>query len=245
MNRIIELDSVDSTNLYAERLLKEKRVPGGTVVWAHEQTAGKGQGENKWLSEPFRNLTLSMILFPGFLPVDRQFLINKAISLGVVDLVHALLPAGSCRIKWPNDICHGRSKIGGILINNTITGNTFDTSIIGIGINVNQTRFDPSLPGAVSVAQIIRGETDLEHALHMLIEKVDIRYGQLQEGAISMLDGEYKSSLSGFGEEREFKAGSGVFKGTIKDVDQFGRLVVETTDQKRLTFSHGEIEFLF
>jgi BirA family biotin operon repressor/biotin-[acetyl-CoA-carboxylase] ligase len=127
-NRIIELDSIDSTNSFAERLIKEKEVQEGIIIWAHEQTAGKGQGENVWLSEPGKNLTLSMILYPRFLPVDRQFLLNKAISLGVIDFVHTLLPPESVKIKWPNDICQNYSKLGGILISNIITGNYFSTS---------------------------------------------------------------------------------------------------------------------
>jgi BirA family biotin operon repressor/biotin-[acetyl-CoA-carboxylase] ligase len=129
-NRIIEIAKVDSTNLYAERLVNEQNVPEGTIILTHEQTAGKGQGENVWLSEPFKNLTISMILYPRFLPIDQQFLLNEAVSLGVIDFIHTLLPQGSCKVKWPNDICYNSSKLAGILINNTISGSSFVTSII-------------------------------------------------------------------------------------------------------------------
>ena len=95
-NRIIEIDRVDSTNSYAERLLKERKIPEGTIIWAQEQTAGKGQGNNVWLSESSKNLTISMILYPRFLPVDQQFILNKAVSLGVIDFVIHLLLGLSC-----------------------------------------------------------------------------------------------------------------------------------------------------
>jgi len=243
--RIIEVHRVDSTNFYAERLVKEKKVPEGTVIRAHEQTAGKGQGDNVWLSEPSKNLTISMILYPGFLPVGQQFFLNKAVALGVIDFVHTLLPPGSCKIKWPNDICYGSSKLGGILISHTISGNSFDTSIIGIGINVNQTRFDPSIPNPVSIKQIINNETDTESALNSLISKLDHRYNQLKKGDLSRLDHEYRNNLLGFDEERRFKKDKDLFNGIIRDVDHFGRLIIETSDRKRLTFSHKEIEFIF
>ena len=244
-NRIIEIDRVDSTNSYAERLLKERKIPEGTIIWAQEQTAGKGQGNNVWLSEASKNLTISMILYPRFLPVDQQFILNKAVSLGVIDFVHTILPSGSCKIKWPNDIFYGSSKLGGILINHSISGNSFDTSIIGIGINVNQIRFDPSIPHPVSIKQIINNETDMKNAINSLIMMLDHRYDQLKKGDLSLLDQEYKKNLLGFDEERRFRKDLDSFIGIIRDVDHFGRLIIETSDYKRLTFSHKEIEFLF
>ena len=244
-NRIIELTSTDSTNSFAERLLKEKEVREGTIIWAHEQTAGKGQGENVWLSEPGKNLTVTMILYPRFLPVDRQFLLNKAISLGVIDFVHTLLPPESVKIKWPNDICHHYSKLGGILISNIITGNRFNTSVIGIGININQTRFEPTLPNPVSVKQIILQETDPVHALNVLIEMLDKRYDQLKNGGENFLDLEYKNNLLGVNEKRSFKRDKEIFTGIICDVDHYGRLIIETPAKEQIAFSHGEIEFLF
>ena len=243
-NRIIEIGRVDSTNLYAERLVNEQNVPEGTIILTHEQTAGKGQGENVWLSEPFKNLTISMILHPRFLPVDQQFLLNEAVSLGVIDFIHTLLPQGSCKVKWPNDICYKSSKLAGILINNTISGSSFDTSIIGIGININQTRFDPALPNPISVKQLISKETDIGQGLIALIGKLDHRYDQLTKGYSELLRQEYKDNLLGIDQERKFKKDLDVFNGFIRDVDLFGRLIIETADNKRLTFSHREVEFL-
>jgi BirA family biotin operon repressor/biotin-[acetyl-CoA-carboxylase] ligase len=176
--------------------------------------------------------------------VDRQFLLNKAISLGVLDFVQSMLPAGTCKIKWPNDICYGSSKIGGILINHTISGNTFDASVIGIGINVNQTHFDPSVPNPVSVKQIIFKDTDLDHALNLLIKNLDVRYDQLKQGDFYMLDLDYRSKLSGLNEIKNYRTDSGIFQGIIRDVDPFGRLIIEDADKNQMTFSHGEVEFL-
>jgi BirA family transcriptional regulator, biotin operon repressor / biotin---[acetyl-CoA-carboxylase] ligase len=242
--RIIELERIDSTNLYAWHLLKTERVDEGTVIWAQRQTAGKGQGENEWISQSGKNMTISLILYPRFLPIESQFMLNKSVSLAVLDFVHTLLPTGSCKIKWPNDIYFGFSKLGGILINNTISGSSFVNSIIGIGININQTRFDPALPNPISIKQLLSKETEIGHSLIALIGKLDHRYDQLKKGDFSLLDHEYRDNLLGINEERKFKKDVDVFNGFIRDVDLFGRLIIETADNKRLTFSHKEVELL-
>lgn len=242
--RIIELDEVDSTNKYAANLLNSEKVFEGTIIRAYTQTAGKGQGENRWVSQPGKNLTISMILYPRFLAIESQFMLNKSVSLAVLDFVHALLPRGSCKIKWPNDIYSGFSKLGGILINNTISGSYFDTSIIGIGININQTRFDPALPNPISIRKLISRETDIDKALTALTGKLDQRYDQLRNRDFSSLDHEYRNNLLGINEERKFKNDIGVFNGFIRDVDLFGRLIIETAGKEWLTFSHKEVELL-
>jgi BirA family transcriptional regulator, biotin operon repressor / biotin---[acetyl-CoA-carboxylase] ligase len=244
-DRIIEMDCVDSTNNYATSALKDPISAEGKIIWSHEQTDGKGQGENKWISEPGKNLTISMILYPRFLPVESQFLLNKSVSLAVLDFVHTLLPAGAFKIKWPNDIYSGNLKLGGILIHNTISGSFFDASIIGIGVNINQTRFDPALPNPVSIRQLQSVDTDIGFALRVLIGKLDQRYDQLKKGYYSLLDVEYRKHLLGIDEERNFTDGIVSFNGFIRDVDIFGHLIIETTDNRKLIFSHKEIDMLF
>jgi BirA family transcriptional regulator, biotin operon repressor / biotin---[acetyl-CoA-carboxylase] ligase len=243
-NRIIEIDRTDSTNLYAEHLLKSGKVNEGIVIRARTQTSGKGQGENKWISQPGKNITISMILYPCFLPVESQFMLNKSVCLAVLDFAQTLLPKGSCKIKWPNDIYIGTSKLGGILINNTISGCSFDTSIIGIGININQTQFHPSIPNPISVHALINNETDIDMALTILIEKLDLRYDQLKNGNLEQLSNEYDKNLLGYEQKRKFDSQETIFDGKIIGVDPYGRLIIETTDNRRLTFSHKEVELL-
>jgi BirA family transcriptional regulator, biotin operon repressor / biotin---[acetyl-CoA-carboxylase] ligase len=243
-NRIIELSVVDSTNLYAERILLTQKVKEGTIISAFEQTAGKGQGENNWISEPWKNLTVSMILYPRFLPVERQFMLNKAVSLAVLDIVNTLVLSASCRIKWPNDIYSGTRKLGGILIINTVSGTDFDTSIAGIGININQTEFDPVLPNPTSVKLITGMDTELEMVMTLLIEKMDLRYNQLKMDQSEQLDSEYRENLLGYNLIRKFRTGNGVIEGMITDVDPFGRLIIETASKKQMIFFHNEIELI-
>ncbi|HTX88402.1 MAG TPA: biotin--[acetyl-CoA-carboxylase] ligase, partial [Bacteroidales bacterium] len=122
MTQIIKLKTLTSTNDYAEQLLAKGEVEEGTVIWAEEQTAGKGQGANTWESEPGKNLTFSLILHPHFIHPSLQFMISKAVSLGVLEYAKTVLPGISCGLKWPNDICAGEKKLGGILIRHMISG---------------------------------------------------------------------------------------------------------------------------
>src|ERR1035437_922779 len=117
-NVLIKPMSVDSTNNYASKLLNNHKVEEGTVIWAEEQTRGKGQEENQWESEKGKNLTFSLGLFPRFLKIEELFYLSKSISLGVAGFLGKYIDRVS--IKWPNDIYAGDRKITGILIENCI-----------------------------------------------------------------------------------------------------------------------------
>jgi len=239
--RIIELETVDSTNLYAERILADGEVEEGTVIWAHHQTAGRGQGENAWISEPGKNLTLSIILFPHFLPPGEQFFFNKAIALGVHDFLGLFVQEVS--IKWPNDLCIGRKKAGGILIQHQLSGNQLTSTIAGIGININQTRFDHHLPNPASLTQILRQELVLKEAVHQLIDRLNFRYRQLKTGSFAQLDVDYIHALLDLGENRLFQYGKEITEGIIRGVDESGRLLVELPGKGIMAFLHGEIGY--
>lgn len=142
---IIHLKSVDSTNSYASELLRQNSIPEGSLIYTFEQTNGRGQRGNVWESEPNKNISLSLVLYPTFLNADKQYLITKITALAVADLMAEILEPeekkGRIKIKWPNDIYINDKKIGGILIENTLRDNTIQSTILGIGININQTIF--------------------------------------------------------------------------------------------------------
>src|ERR1035441_10550859 len=138
---LITLDSVASTNNFAKDMLSNTRPVEGTAIMAKEQYAGRGQMGNAWETESGKNLTCSFILYPEFLEADKQFFLNMAVALAVKDFCEHVLH-DEIKIKWPNDIYYHDKKLGGILIENSISGNKISSSVIGIGINVNQTAFD-------------------------------------------------------------------------------------------------------
>ena len=239
---IIELKQIPSTNDYAQELISKSEVSEGTIIIAHEQTAGKGQGDNTWESEPGKNLTFTVVLHPVFLLPEQQFYLNKAISLAIIDHLGTILKYKPVHIKWPNDIYYDDKKLGGILITNIISGNNFITSIAGIGLNINQTVFNKSIPNPESLKQILNQDFDIHEYLTTLCKTLDDRYNNLREKRFPVLDNDYKNCLLGYSEWRKYRAGKKEFEGQIRGVDEFGRLEIRTRAGELLAFSHGEID---
>ena len=151
---IIWLDSIDSTNEEAKRHISD--IDNLSVLSVYEQTEGRGQRGNTWTSTPGENLMFSIVLKNPKISARDQFGINEITSLSVVDFLsqHGI----SARIKWPNDIYVDSKKICGILIENSLRGSVISSSIIGIGLNINQRNFDVSLPNPTSM---VLCQTDL------------------------------------------------------------------------------------
>jgi len=251
-NPILELQRVDSTNVYANTLLETSELAEGTVIWAHEQFAGRGQHENHWESEAGKNLTFSIILKPDFLAPERQFLLTKVISLGIADFIQATLsgtPMGqqplSSGIKWPNDIYINDRKIAGILIENKILGNAIETSVAGVGVNINQTRYASEVPNPVSLVHLLHREMELKASLQVICKSIDHRYQMLRNNNTEALDSAYHNKLIGFMKWRNFICEEMTLEGQIQGVDLLGRLMVKTTTGIIRVFSHKEIEYLF
>jgi BirA family biotin operon repressor/biotin-[acetyl-CoA-carboxylase] ligase len=256
--KIIELDRVDSTNAYANRLPGQIDQEEGTVYWAYEQFAGKGQQGNKWESEAGKNLTFTVLIKPKFLRADQQFQLNKVIALGVLDFVESTLsrPAISqnelnssshlpcISIKWPNDIYCVAKKIGGILIEHKIMGQSIDTTLAGIGLNVNQTRFAPDIPNPVSMIHILGYELLLKDVLDSVCQYLDQRYQTLKEFGSGSLDESFNQHLLGFERWRNYSREGNLFEGKVCGVDNLGRLIIEQRDGKCHHFSHKEVEYV-
>jgi BirA family transcriptional regulator, biotin operon repressor / biotin---[acetyl-CoA-carboxylase] ligase len=242
---IIDLQQVDSTNTYAASLLQKEKVEEGTVIWAKEQTAGRGSGSNRWESEAEKNLTFSIVLFPTFLSPDEQFLLNMTIALGLVDFLIGFALKGNISIKWPNDIYLEYNKLGGILIDTTIDGEVFSSAIVGIGLNINQIHFINEIPNPVSLKQILGYEVSLRTGLESLVNNLLNRYGQLRDGALQTLESDYRKHLLGYQQWRKFLLQNQLFEGKIDGVDKYGGLKIISRNGEHRVFNHGEIEFLF
>ena len=235
---------LDSTNLEAWRLCRQNRGAEGTMVLAQYQTHGRGQANTHWESEAGKNLCVSAILEPLFLPPDRQFQLNKVISLAVRDAVRQMLPGHQVPIKWPNDIYVGTKKIAGILIENAIMGDRLSQSIAGIGININQRNFDPSLPNPVSIARITGRDAHPGICLDYLCAALDKWYGLLKSSREAELDRHYLDALLGLGERRRFLAGGEEILASIFGVDRHGKLVLHFDHGQEKAFDMKEISFI-
>jgi BirA family biotin operon repressor/biotin-[acetyl-CoA-carboxylase] ligase len=238
----ISLPSVDSTNTYAKALISDKKPPEGTLVTALEQTAGRGQSGSRWQAEPGQNLTASYILYPTFLSADKQFFLNMAVSLAVRELCEEIT-SEEIRIKWPNDIYHRNKKLAGILIENTISGSRITSSVVGIGLNVNQTDFDPGLPNPTSVKQITSEELAVESILPKLNIYMEKYYLQLRQLHFNFLDKGYMVHLYRYHQTASYKKNGQVFRGEITGVTREGKLIIESNG-KELRFGMKEVEYL-
>ncbi|WP_017733335.1 biotin--[acetyl-CoA-carboxylase] ligase [Nafulsella turpanensis] len=238
---LIDLPECHSTNTIAAELLSRQSVAEGSVVTTDHQTAGRGQRGNSWEAAAGKNLTFSIILKPSFLHVQEQFSLNIITSLAIYDLLTELLPPG-LSIKWPNDIYYYQQKLGGILIENTLKNTSLEWSVLGIGLNVNQTRFKD---GKASSMAIIAGKDFARAAvLERLLLKLESRYLQLKAGGVAALRKEYLSRLYWLGEVHTFRSAGEDFNGKIIGIDKVGRLAVCLPDDEIRYFWIKEIEFI-
>lgn len=240
---LVELEEVPSTNSYASELLTHTLLPDGIIILAHNQTAGKGQRGASWENEPYKNLTFSIVLYPHFLVPQNQFTLNQAIALGVHDYVKLIL-GKEVKVKWPNDIYYKDKKLAGILIENSIRSNQIISSIIGIGININQTTFVSNAPNPTSFTLITNKEYDLKNCFQELCCFIESRYLQLKAKKEELLKKDYLHALYRFNEFFYYYHKQEKFKAKIIDIGTEGKLILERENQQIQGFDFKEITFI-
>ena len=213
---LITIKEVDSTNNFLkDTLSNSKPLPEGTVIMAESQYAGRGQQQNRWHSEPGKNLTFSILLKPVFLHLNNQFDLTRAVSIGVINAIRPLL-GDKLKVKWPNDIYYADYKLGGMLIENIIQGSQIKNSIVGIGLNINQESFPPEVANAVSVKQILHRDYELNLLLSDICKNIESAYLNLKAGRLEFVRNAYLDRLYWLNEDRKFKAKGRIFTSSIK-----------------------------
>lgn len=218
------------------------QLASGTVILARNQTCGKGMQGTKWESQEGKNLTFSILLLPEDFPAEQQFMLSKAISIGIVDSLNE--HASGFSIKWPNDIYFKDLKIAGILIENSVQGSKLAESIVGIGLNINQQYFSPETQNPISLNAITGKEYDLADVLDKMLKYLDFRYHQLCEKNYSILDAEYLKLLYRIGKWCEFSTHKSNFTGKIIGVSKLGQLQIELKEGEVKTYGFKEVEFV-
>ena len=245
-------DEVDSTN---SRIAGDKSsLDDFTTYAAKAQSAGRGQKGNGWHSAKGENLTFSTLLRPEWLPVQEQFAISQAAALAVVDY---LADKGvTAKIKWPNDIYVGERKICGILIENSLEGEHLATSIVGIGLNLNQTVFPDSLPNPVSLKMLTGSHYSPEKELVTFLAFLRERYERTRSSrSRNGQDIEYMESMFRRGEWHNFermeesdvpveKRNGHVFRARILGTNPEGKLLLENEEGIVNPFAFKEIKYI-
>jgi BirA family biotin operon repressor/biotin-[acetyl-CoA-carboxylase] ligase len=237
---LIKLDATDSTNAYLKDLLVSQNPPDGTVVQTDWQKKGRGQLGRQWLSEPGKNLTISILKKFDNLKVSEQFVLSIITSLAIVAVLNKH-QVPDIKVKWPNDILSGKQKLCGILVENVVKGALLKSAIIGIGLNVNQERFGSGL-NATSVKILTGNEIPLELILQELVEELETTMHQFLDKPMESAQKAYEKLLFGRGQEVSFRIPQGgSFKATLLGIDNSGRLKVKKSDGATEAYGFNEI----
>lgn len=238
--RVVYMPSCHSTNDLAADIIKNDRALEGTIVITDHQTAGRGQQGNWWEADQGKNLTFSLILTPKGLALADHFMLNIIISLGISDFLKELKFEGTT-IKWPNDIYHPYGKIGGILIQNTVKSHAIEHSIVGIGLNVNQQKFNTK--GATSITCISGMKYSLAEVLDDVVHCTEVRYMQFKSNMLKQLTSDYKSRMMWKDEVHTFEGASGFFTGIVRGINTEGQLEIECEEETRY-FNFKEVKYI-
>ena len=230
MARYILLRETASTNTYLKRMAH--LLPGGMVVYTHRQTAGRGQKGNSWEAEPGKNITFSLLVKRPAVAPAAQFAISEAVCMAIVDCWRDLVP--DLAVKWPNDIYCGDRKLGGILIEHTLEGGAIAHTVIGVGLNVNQSDFVSDAPNPVSLCQITGKCYNIDAQLHAIADRIEFLcdFANPQHEGFERLHDRYMQTLyRNDGKPHPFVLpDGGTFFAIIHAVNPTGELLLEHDD---------------
>lgn len=240
---IIKLDAIDSTNNYLKKIILNEGINDYTVVTAKFQTQGKGQLGTEWESEHSKNLICSVYKKNINIKVQDQFVVSALVSLALIKTLRKV-NLSNMHIKWPNDIMSDNKKICGILIENIVKENYIKDTVIGIGLNVNQTIFN-NLPNAASIKNLIGTTCSIDEILKDLVKNIKYCFNELDKSSINSIFEKYEDALFRINKPSTFKNSKGeVFSGYIKGVSRSGKLSVMLEDNLVESYDLKEISML-
>ncbi len=245
--RFLYLTTCHSTNDLAKTLNRKGLCTNGMVIFAENQTQGRGQQGTSWIAEPRQNLTFSIVLRLSEFPLANQFLFNKALSIHLLGFLRTNFSTYTdvFHIKWPNDVYLNGKKIAGMLLENSLSGSRISSSIVGIGLNVNQQTFKFTNASSLSLVfnHLIDRYSLLNNLLEYLDENLILNFESLNAAEIQTIHKVYDASLWGLHQQRWYQVAGNLFVGILKGVDEQGQLILETNKGIEL-FEIKSIQFL-
>ena len=238
-SHIIQIDRVSSTNNYAAKLLNQTKIPFGAVIMAQFQDDGRGQRGAVWQSKSGENLLFSAILDGSLMKECPPFYLSKCVAVSIKDTLSYFLKH-KIHLKWPNDVLVERRKIAGVLIESQWKGNNLFSSIIGVGLNVNQTHFEYGFD-ATSMKLLSANDYDLKEVLQVLCTKLNFNFNRLLSKEYSDLQQDYLSSLYKYNEKTHFKIGDKLEEVVLKDVNENGMVSLEMLGGKIKEYDFSQV----
>ncbi|MBT8231147.1 MAG: biotin--[acetyl-CoA-carboxylase] ligase [Saprospiraceae bacterium] len=244
IEKYIYFESIDSTNTYLSNYLSKNNPQDNICVYTYNQTNGKGQIGRNWFNDEGKNLALSYAFHFQNLDVQHQFYLNMAISLGLHQFVSSIINNGRVSIKWPNDIYINDKKVAGILIQNQLKGRLIGSSIIGIGLNINQESFPQNLPNPISLKQHTQ-KTYNKAELVQRLEKNILSFLNILSINSKAIFTDYIKHLYRINEKHSFinTHSNESFYGIIKGVSAEGKLLVDISGELE-AFNFRTIKFV-
>lgn len=241
--KIIKLDAIDSTNTFLKEMAVNSLLENFTVVVAKHQRLGRGQMNTEWNSEGGKNLTFSVFVGFSDLLVANQKYLNFSVAISVFEVLNDL-KLSKVSIKWPNDILAEGMKICGILIENSLKGNEIQSSVIGIGLNVNESFLSNKQLNAVSIKDLLKEELELDFLLRELVLRLEKNIALLNKKEYDLLEYRYLEVLHKKNVPSMFKTHQNVlFMGKIIGVSKDGKLRIELSDETIKEFEIKEVSF--
>jgi len=239
MENSLFIQQTASTNALLWNMLRQETLPEGFILYTDFQTTGKGQIGNSWESAAGENLLFSMALFPQKIEPSEQFLISQLVSLGIKNTLDEF--TNGITIKWPNDIYWNDKKIAGILIENSLQGRKINYSVIGIGLNVNQSEFISDAPNPVSLHQITGKFHDRDTILDSIYLNILDLYNNLDKERIRKNYSDALYRKDGF---HSFRDENKEFQAKLFAVHPDGKLELESVDGEYLEYYFKEVSFV-
>lgn len=242
--RSIKVLATNSTNVLLREKLQENPDLQNCSIRAVEQTAGKGQRGASWESEPGKNLTCSLLLTNLAIPVQQQFKLSAIVAMALYKVLKQFDIPG-LQLKWPNDILTDGKKVAGILIENRLEGNNIKNSIIGLGLNLNQDKFE-STAKATSLKKVTGKNYAVDLLWKTIINQIEKDVYRFKELGIEEVLNTYKKMLFKFEVPCAFELASGERKtGIIKNVSKQGKLIILFEDDALQSFAIKEVKMLY
>ena len=241
--QVIKLNAIPSTNDFLKELIQTGNAENFCCVVAENQTKGRGQMGASWSVEEGKNLTFSLYIENIIADIAEIYLLNVAVAVSIFRTLERN-NISKIAIKWPNDIMADNKKLGGILIENSIKGDGSITSIVGIGLNVNQKSFE-NIPTASSMLINASKNFDKEVLLMDLLQEIETTIVSMKFNRAELWS-IYKSNLFRKDVPTVFEIGdSGRFMGIVRDVSAQGLLIVEHEDESFHHYNIKEIKMLY
>jgi len=238
--KIIHLENVDSTNNYTANLLLKGEVDSGTVILADKQTQGRGQRGSVWSSNSGENMLFSLFLSTEILSVNNQFVLSQFVSVSLIEMLKNI--GLEAEVKWPNDIYIKNKKVAGILIENQLSGSMLKSSIIGVGLNVNQKSFENI--SATSLNNELGEFIPVQSVLFSFIFELNKNWNLILSNKTDQIIEKYFNNLYQKDKLCSYRDDRGTFLATIEGVTSNGNLILISSEREKKYYDLKEVSFM-